>query len=503
MKALVKIVVLSVVLSLGSAIFPKEVAAQEQVNDFGVFYDELGPYGQWVDYPGYGYVWQPNVGPDFVPYSTAGHWVYTEYGWTWASDYNWGWAPFHYGRWNFDDNLGWLWIPGNEWGPAWVAWRSAPGYYGWAPLGPSRYGYAYDDYDNYYVPNNEWVFVQDIYIGSPYICDYYYPYYDNDDFIQYSYIDNNCYGDRDGYHDRDGDRRDHDRDGGNYRYVCGPSRDEVQRNTGNVVRQVAITSSDRPGQSIANERLSIYRPSINKVAENRQKPVPHNSVAVNQLKNSPNKNIAIQQPHAQAKNNTAYVPQKSDRRSLPVQNKYDNQSGVSHNNSESNKPVNNNEYKPSGSGYQQHVISSQSNGGYVKPVNTPVNKQEPSGGYQLSGGGHSNSGYIQPSGYSKPVNQGSGSGSSSHNSYSAPSGYSQPAHNNSSGSSRSSSGSGSSGSYSSHSSSSGYSQPSHENRSGSSRSGNSSSNSGSGSGSSGSVSHSSSSSSSSSSSKRR
>src|SRR5665213_265115 len=144
MKALVKIVVLSVAMNLCSAIFPKDVAAQEQVNDFGVFYDELGPYGQWIHYPEYGYAWQPNVGPDFVPYSTAGHWVYTDMGWTWASDYSWGWAPFHYGRWDFDNDLGWLWIPGNEWGPAWVVWRSAPGYYGWAPIGPSRYGYAYD-----------------------------------------------------------------------------------------------------------------------------------------------------------------------------------------------------------------------------------------------------------------------------------------------------------------------------------------------------------------------
>jgi len=62
-----------------------------------VFYDELSRYGRWVDYPDYGYVWVPNVGDDFRPYATNGNWVYSDYGWTWASDYDWGWATFHYG----------------------------------------------------------------------------------------------------------------------------------------------------------------------------------------------------------------------------------------------------------------------------------------------------------------------------------------------------------------------------------------------------------------------
>src|ERR1700754_3890356 len=71
-----------------------------------VFYDELSPYGQWVDYPDYGYVWTPNAGPDFRPYATNGYWTYSDYGWTWVSNYNWGWAPFHYGR-GFYDNYYW------------------------------------------------------------------------------------------------------------------------------------------------------------------------------------------------------------------------------------------------------------------------------------------------------------------------------------------------------------------------------------------------------------
>src|SRR2546423_1283489 len=92
---------------------PYAPVAQHEAT-YQVFYDELTPYGSWVNYPGYGYVWSPNVGEDFQPYSTNGHWVLSDDSWTWVSNYHWGWAAFHYGRWFYEDNYGWLWIPGNE-----------------------------------------------------------------------------------------------------------------------------------------------------------------------------------------------------------------------------------------------------------------------------------------------------------------------------------------------------------------------------------------------------
>ncbi len=105
------------------------------------FYDQLSPYGDWIYSYDYGYVWRPYFdNPEsFRPYSSNGNWVYTNYGWTWNSGYNWGWAAFHYGRWDFDNYLGWLWIPGTEWAPAWVSWGSYNDYWGWAPLGPNIY----------------------------------------------------------------------------------------------------------------------------------------------------------------------------------------------------------------------------------------------------------------------------------------------------------------------------------------------------------------------------
>jgi hypothetical protein len=99
----------------------------------GLFYDALRPYGEWVFVPAYGWCWYPsNMAIHWRPY-TDGHWVYTDAGWTWASDQPWGWACFHYGRWNYDQTYGWIWVPDTVWAPAWVVWRTGGDYVGWAP----------------------------------------------------------------------------------------------------------------------------------------------------------------------------------------------------------------------------------------------------------------------------------------------------------------------------------------------------------------------------------
>ena len=171
MKLLTKVFI--VFIMLGSALWtaPQKASAQASVS-FQVFYDDLSPYGNWVQDPSYGYVWIPNASPGFSPYNTNGHWVYTEYGWTWVSDYPWGWAPFHYGRWHNDPMYGEMWVPGNEWGPGWVSWRQSEGYYGWAPIEPGislsvAYGSGYN------VPNDRWTFVKDRDFGREDMHNYY------------------------------------------------------------------------------------------------------------------------------------------------------------------------------------------------------------------------------------------------------------------------------------------------------------------------------------------
>jgi hypothetical protein len=104
--------------------------------DLGFFYDSLAPYGNWIERPSYGWVWTPReVSSSWRPYQ-AGHWVWSDEGWTWLSDEPYGWATYHYGRWYQDPEIGWAWVPGNDWAPAWVSWQEGNDYVGWAPLPP-------------------------------------------------------------------------------------------------------------------------------------------------------------------------------------------------------------------------------------------------------------------------------------------------------------------------------------------------------------------------------
>ena len=102
-----------------------------------VFVERLTPHGRWVETPEYGRVFVPNVDSGWRPY-TYGRWVYTDWGWTWASDEPFGWATYHYGRWYNGPSFGWYWIPGRRWAPAWVSWRWSAGYVAWVPLAPRR-----------------------------------------------------------------------------------------------------------------------------------------------------------------------------------------------------------------------------------------------------------------------------------------------------------------------------------------------------------------------------
>lgn len=135
-------------------------AQDDQSADPGDFYDQLSPYGQWIDSERFGEVWQPtDVSDDFRPYYDGGHWVYTEqYGWYWDADSAWGDIVFHYGRWVNNPDEGWLWVPGYVWGPGWVVWRSGGDYVGWMPMPPDeRFLDGEEDFSsNDNVASNDW-----------------------------------------------------------------------------------------------------------------------------------------------------------------------------------------------------------------------------------------------------------------------------------------------------------------------------------------------------------
>jgi hypothetical protein len=108
--------------------------------------DDLDGHGRWVNSGEFGWVWQPNgVAEDWRPYY-QGRWAPYSGGMTWISDEPWAYVAYHHGRWHWSLGVGWFWIPGIHYSPAWVAWNHTPGYYGWAPLGyyntPCHWGYG-------------------------------------------------------------------------------------------------------------------------------------------------------------------------------------------------------------------------------------------------------------------------------------------------------------------------------------------------------------------------
>ena len=126
-------------LALAALVLPVARNAEAEVDvsvDF--FYNNLNSGGSWVELGDYGYCWQPEVAvsdTSWRPYAD-GSWAYTDVGWTWVSNEPFGWATYHYGRWARVAGVGWVWVPGREWAPAWVSWRTGGDYVGWAPLPP-------------------------------------------------------------------------------------------------------------------------------------------------------------------------------------------------------------------------------------------------------------------------------------------------------------------------------------------------------------------------------
>jgi len=293
MKTLIKVSVILIVSFLYSCTVQRPVSAQQGNVSLQVFYDQLSPYGQWADNPNYGYVWFPDAGRDFFPYSTNGYWVMTNYGWTWVSDYTWGWAPFHYGRWDYDNYYGWFWVPDNEWGPAWVTWRRASGYYGWSPMQPGisvslSFGSGYNNTDR-------WNFVPERDFGRRDIDRYYINRSNNDVIIRNSTVINNTYNDR----------------SRNVTYIAGPQREDVQRVTSRSIGNVTVRDYDRPGEKLNNKQLHIYRPQVGRINNDSHKPAPSGAVNMKDVRPVEERNAVHRQNNANPPQNNRRVEQQT------------------------------------------------------------------------------------------------------------------------------------------------------------------------------------------------
>jgi hypothetical protein len=303
---------------------------------YQTFYDELSPYGSWVNYPAYGYAWVPNADAGFSPYSTNGNWIYTSYGWTWNSGYEWGWAPFHYGRWFLDPTYGWMWVPGYQWAPAWVSWGSYNGYYGWAPVEPGAIIGA-----GYSPPQQYWRFVPAQNITANNLNSY--------------YVSNNTISRNNVILINNSSQYDE------HIYFSGPQREEVEASTGSRINTVIVHEANKPSPSgITNNNVNIYRPVIEQGTA--QKASPAKITPVENLKPvKTNTEPASSQP----KPRPALQPE---------------------NNSENNAPMHSNAHFQNEPVPQQHPVNNkpQQQGPKPAPKNKP-NQPQPAQGPQKKG----------------------------------------------------------------------------------------------------------------------
>jgi len=157
------------------------IGTSESFAHFGVsgyFYNNLSPYGTWIEINNGVVVWRPTViRLDWSPYQ-EGRWIWTNDGWYWHSYEPFGYITYHYGRWYFDDYYGWLWYPDYDWAPAWVEWRYDNDYIGWAPLSPyASFSISVGLFFTYtyYAPYYHWHFVSFKHFCNPYVYKYYVP----------------------------------------------------------------------------------------------------------------------------------------------------------------------------------------------------------------------------------------------------------------------------------------------------------------------------------------
>lgn len=141
-------------LGLASALLPSFSAIAQQSSSDGYApnsetIEQIKPqtrevllqYGTFYTHPVYGEIWVPSkqtVPQGWHPYPPC-HWVNTrKLGWYFDDKTAWGAIVHHYGRWKNDTSYGWFWVPGVEFSPGWVLWRSNNQYVGWMPMPPDQ-----------------------------------------------------------------------------------------------------------------------------------------------------------------------------------------------------------------------------------------------------------------------------------------------------------------------------------------------------------------------------
>jgi hypothetical protein len=112
--------------------------AHAEATTMAEFKSILANYGKWGTHEKYGAIWVPTVTPPgWHPYPAC-QWTYTKDGWYFNDSTAWGSIVHHYGRWSHDEQIGWFWVPDEDWSPGWVVWRKSDKWIGWAPMPPEQ-----------------------------------------------------------------------------------------------------------------------------------------------------------------------------------------------------------------------------------------------------------------------------------------------------------------------------------------------------------------------------
>lgn len=165
--------------------FQKETASGNRPHRKMSFSDLFGVNSAYADDASFGafFVWKPapelavgistgNTQPttpavSYVPY-TNGQWTYTDAGWYFQAPTPHEEVVHHYGRWAYSPSVGWVWVPGRVWSPAWVDWRTDDDYVAWTPVPPGIY-IADDRVMHPYTYEDRYVVVEKRYFMHPHI----------------------------------------------------------------------------------------------------------------------------------------------------------------------------------------------------------------------------------------------------------------------------------------------------------------------------------------------
>ena len=259
-----------------------------------------------------------------------------------------------------------MWMPGNEWAPAWVSWRGSGDYYGWAPMEPRvTVDVALSSYNP---PSNYWNFVPRQYIGNPGWHNYNVDASRNVTIISNTTVINNYSG----------------TNRTRYAYAPGPDPNEVRRVSGNNFAQVQLRAANTPGERVSGSQYTVYQPRVNATVAARSDaagrpstPAPAHYETFNNMHPSsqyPNYGQSVNSSHqnTDTRSQTENRPVNQPANNQPAYNNHPATQNPGYNqpNNNNNKPVlqNPESAQPSGQNHQNN-----------QPVNNiPANTGRPS-----------------------------------------------------------------------------------------------------------------------------